>query len=159
GAVQQLPPPVEKGKRARSPAIVIRLKRNAKERSVPGDVLQLKQAAEARQPGGGRTRERPQCALQTLKPEGAAVIVIACKRLIAAFAGEQYLYVFRCQARHVEEGDGRRLANRLFHVPNVVGQELLKFLRADGQLVVLASIGFRRQTRIRPLVDDSWGRK
>src|ERR1039458_10192028 len=96
---------------------------------------------------------------ETFQPNNAAVIVIAGERLVSALSGKEHLHIIPCELRHVVQGDGGWLTDRLFHVPDVLWKKLRKITRGDRHFMMPTAKRLGRQSGIRSFVSNAGIRK
>src|ERR1700687_6461533 len=84
--------------------------------------------------------------------EERAVVGVARKSFVAAFSGNQDLYKVLGELGDIVQGDCRRLADWVLHVPNIFRQEFGELVGIDGGFVMLGAIFLRGQTSIGALV-------
>lgn len=101
-----------------------------------------------------QTGSRGEEALGAFEPEKGAVVGVAGKRFIAAFARDENFDVRLGQASDVIEGDRRWLADRLFHVLDKAGKKAGEGLRVDGSLVVIRGVARSGEASVGTLVGD-----
>src|ERR1022692_933433 len=104
---------------------------------------------------GRRTVHRRPDLFEAFQPKNTAIVVIAAKGLVPAFSGKENFYIISRELRHVVHGNGRRLTNGFFHVPDISREKFGEIPSGDCHVVMTAVEGFSCQLGIRSFVGNA----
>ncbi len=112
----------------------------------------LVQPARSRHHSSQRPGIATKATFDGLEPKQVSIILVSGKRFVPSFSREQDSYMLTSQLCYVIQGDSRRFADRLLHMPQIAGQPAQEFAGGYGHIVMGCAKSLSRERRKRPFI-------